>query len=222
MSKRRKTTGKARREAQQRAGRNRKILAGLFALVLVTAVIFVTWQQAGGGSALPADQIADPALGPETAPVTIVEYADFGCPACRAWHNAGIRQQVMDDFEGQVRFVWKDFPVITVQSPKAAQAGHCAAAQGQFWAYHDYLYERPGNLAEDGLKQAAFAVGLERAAFDRCLDDGQMARKVQRNEQEARRLGFRGTPGFTVNGKALAAPPSYDQLATLIQQALAQ
>ena len=50
-------------------------------------------------------------------------------------------------------------------------------------------------------------MGLDVAAFDKCLDDGDMQRKVQAGDQEARRLGIRGTPGFAINGTALAAPP---------------
>ncbi|RME62740.1 MAG: hypothetical protein D6790_05820, partial [Caldilineae bacterium] len=185
------------------------------------AFIFVLWRQTvGGGSALPAADVPDPFLGAEAAAVEIVEYGDFGCPACRAWHNAGIREQVLQNYGDRVRFVWKDFPVITRYSPKAAEAAHCAAAQGKFWAYHDFLYEQTSNIQVDGLKQAAAALGLDQTAFDQCLDEGQMAEKVRVNENEARRYGFRGTPAFALNGQPLPGPPSYQQLATRIEQAL--
>ena len=152
----------------------------------------------------------------------IVEYADFGCPACRAWHNSGIREQVLATYGDQVRFVWRDFPVITPQSPKAAEAGHCAGRQDKFWEYHDLVYESGAGLSVSLLKQYADQLELDRTAFDQCLDQGLMARKVQANDQQARALGLRGTPGFTLNGRPLPAPPSYDQLAGLIAEATTQ
>lgn len=223
MSKqRRKLTRQQRREQQQKTKLQQRIIVGATGLLILAAVIFVTWQQTGGSAALPAEAVADPALGPETATVEIVEYADFGCPACRSWHNAGILEQVRAAYGDKVRFVWKDFPVITPQSPKAAEAGQCAAAQGKFWEFHDYVYENFAGLEVSTLKQYASAVGLDQEAFNQCLDSGQMVRKVRANEQEARRLGLRGTPGFAINGKPLPAPPGFEQLASLIQQELNQ
>jgi len=215
-----------RRDARQQEQRNKKqqqrLIAGAGALILLTALVYFTWQGMGAGQALAPDAVPDPVLGNNEAVVEIVEYGDFGCSACKAWHNRGIREQVLDAFGEQVKFVWRDFPVITPQSPKAAEAGQCAGAQGQFWAYHDYLYEMAGGLDVAELKRTASAIDLEMDDFNACLDDGIMAAKVQSGAQEARRLGMRGTPAFTVNGQALAAPPSFDQLATYVLQASAQ
>lgn len=185
-------------------------------------IFYFTWQETTLSSPSVAVAAADPAIGPESAPVEIVEYADFGCHACRAWHNAGIREQILTAFSDQVRFVWKDFPVITSQSPQAAEAGHCAAAQGKFWEFHDLVYEQFAGLGLDALQGYATRIGLDTTAFAQCLDQRVMRPKVQANDQEARLLGLRGTPGFAINGRPLPAPPSFDQLATLIQQELAQ
>ena len=93
------------------------------------------------------------------APVRIVEFGDFGCPSCRAWHNSGIKEALLAEFGDQVSFTFRHFPVITRQSPKAAEAGQCASEQGRFWDYHDYIYEStPQNaLAVDQLKNYANA-----------------------------------------------------------------
>lgn len=216
MSKRNTRERQARKTSQRR---NRNLIFGLVMVALVAALGFFAWQPTTGGSAIPADEVADPVLGNEAAPIEIVEYGDFGCHACRSWHNAGIRDQVVAAYGDHVRFVWRDFPVITANSPKAAEAAQCAGAQEQFWPYHDYLYERGGDLSARSLKQYAQEIGLDQSRFDACLDEGLMAAKVRDNEQQARRLGLRGTPGFTVNGRPLPAPPSYEQLAALIDQA---
>jgi protein-disulfide isomerase len=205
-------SSRRKRQESQRQGWQGKWLGILALAALLILIIYFTWQETGGSGGLSAAEVGDPALGPADAPVVITEYADFGCSACRAWHNYGIREQVLATFGDQVRFVWKDFPVITAQSPKAAEAGHCAADQGEFWAYHDIVYENFAGLNEQALRSYATNVGLDMERFDQCLADGLMGPKVRANEQEARQLGLRGTPGFAVNGRPLPAPPSYEQM----------
>lgn len=207
-----------RKKKQASQSRNRNLIVGIIAAVFVFGLGYVTWQQTSGGDAIPANEVADPVLGPETAVVEIVEYGDFGCSACRAWHDAGIRQQVMRVYGDSARFVWRDFPVITPDSPAAAEAAQCAGAQDQFWAYHDYVYESGGSLNNLSLKRYAQEIGLDTEAFNACLDGGQMTAKVRDNEQKARALGLRGTPSFTVNGEVLPGPPTFAYLATLIEE----
>jgi protein-disulfide isomerase len=83
------------------------------------------------------------------------------------------------------------------------------------------VYEQFAGLELNALQGYAAQIGLDLAAFNQCLEQGQMRQKVLANDQEACRLGLRGTPGFAINGRPLPAPPSFEQLATLIQQELA-
>src|SRR5262245_51702553 len=163
----------------------------------------------------------DPALGPTTAPVTIVEYGDFGCPSCRAWHHAGILSQIRAQYGEQVRFVWRDFPVITPQSPQAAEAAQCAYEQGRFWDYHDYLYERAQSLSADTLKAAAAELQLDTAKFSQCLDSHRHAATVERDLDDALAHRFRGTPSFLINDQPLVGPPSFELLQHTIDALLA-
>lgn len=222
MAKGKRVARQEEREAKQQVKRKNNLVVALVAVAFVALLSFVTWQSMGGGAGIDPSTLADPAIGPADAKVTIVEYSDFGCPACRAWHNSGTLERVIAAYGDQVRFVWKDFPVVTPQSPLGAQAGQCAEAQGKFWAYHDRIFENFAGLERGALSTYATAVGLDVAAFDQCLDSGDMQRKVQAGDQEARRLGIRGTPGFAINGVALAAPPNFDQLAGFIQKELAK
>ena len=114
-------------------------LGGIGVVVIIIGTLLL-WPRSEARSVDAARLVDDPALGPTTAKVTIIEYGDFGCPTCRAWHRAGILDQVLAQYGDQVRFLWRDFPVITPQSPKAAEAGQCAYDQGKFWDYHDLLY----------------------------------------------------------------------------------
>ena len=143
------------------------------------------------------------------APVSIVEYADFGCPACRAWHNAGAMEQIQDQFGDQVSFTFRHFPVITRESPKAAEATQCAADQGAFWAYHDYVYDRVATpLTDDKLIAAASVVGLNNETFAACLTSGEKRAYVDRDHASALAAGARGTPTFLINGQLVSSNPA--------------
>jgi protein-disulfide isomerase len=165
--------------------------------------------------------VDDPALGSTTAPVTIVEYGDFGCPSCRAWHRAGILSQIRAQYGEQVRFVWRDFPVITPRSPQAAEAAQCAYDQGRFWDYHDYLYERAQSLSLGALKAAAAGLQLDTAKFSHCLDSHRHAATVERDLDDALAHRFRGTPSFLINEQPLIGPPSFEILQQTIDAILA-
>jgi protein-disulfide isomerase len=129
--------------------------------------------------------------------------------------------EVLAQYGNKVRFVWRDFPIITPQSPKAAEAGQCAFDQGKFWEYHDLLYERAPALSVSDLKSYASELGFDTATFDQCLDSGQYQGKVDRSFQDARAHHFVGTPSFLVNGQPLAGPPSLETLQSLIDTILA-
>lgn len=120
----------------------------------------------------------------------------------------------------QIRFVWRDFPVITAQSPKAAEAAQCAYDQGFFWEYHDLLFERANSLRVGDLKAYAGELDLDSAAFNQCLDSGQHQATVENDLQDAYRHRFRGTPSFLVNDQPLAGPPNFQSLQNLIEPIL--
>ncbi|MEM7536729.1 MAG: thioredoxin domain-containing protein [Chloroflexota bacterium] len=238
-----KKASREERRRQRQAQKRQRTLITIGAIILFVGFLsYMTFQQSGSVDALPAASVPDPTLGVEETEtgndtaasdtpdsntsgatnqpiVEIVEYGDFGCHACQLWHESGIRERILTDYGDQVRFVWRDFPVITANSPLAAEAGHCAGAQDKFWEYHDHVYENLAGLRKNQLVNYAKDIGLDEEQFQMCLDQGLMKAKVQSNEQQARAIGLRGTPGFTVNGRPLSGPPSYDTLASLIQSA---
>lgn len=193
------------RQAREQSGKRKRTIAIVAVLALGAAAFFLLPRADVPEAAAVGERRLqlDPSKGPEAARVTISEYGDFGCPSCRAWHQAGIIDQIMEFYGDQLRFVWRDFPVITGRSPKAAEAGQCAFDQGEFWAYHDNLYEQPDavvDLRVDALKRYATEIGLDAEAFNTCLDSGQHEDTVQIDWDEGHRLGLRGTPSFLVNG----------------------
>jgi protein-disulfide isomerase len=169
----------------------------------------------------PAPMAAAPALGPETAPVTIVEYADFGCPACWAWYKGDVLNNLIAKYGDQIRFVWRDFPVITLLSPKAAEAGQCAHEQGKFWEFHDAVYQHDGAIEANDLKAYAAEVGLDLAQFDDCVTSRRYRERVNAEQQESFDRGLTGTPAFFVNNQPVIGPQPLSVFESVIDPLLA-
>jgi protein-disulfide isomerase len=203
--------------------RRRSWLGVLIALVVVVGGLFA-WQVASGRSGTPTVSAARMAeqhsRGPETAPVTVVEYGDFDCPTCIAYFQSGTLQRILSDYPDQVRLVFRQLPIITPVSPKLAEASECAADQGAFWPFHDLLYEMaPTQPAQ--MPDLAKQLGLNLGSFTTCLESGRYAALVQVETQEGFQHGFHATPAFLINGQPLIGPPSYDILHQQIQDILA-
>ena len=129
-----RTTARQRRSRRQtQTGRTRAVLVTLLVLGIVGAVFVAATSNRSHGIQAEAGNARfdyDPVLGDPAAPVTIIEYGAYGCSACRAWHRAGIIEQVLAEFPGQVRFVFRDFPVIVpAYDQMAAEVAQCALDQ---------------------------------------------------------------------------------------------
>ncbi len=170
-------------------------------LIVLLVVIFLAFRPQGMTAAIANIDRPNPQIGPKDAPVTIVEFGDYGCSSCRIWAAAGMRQQLLDKYGNKVRFVWADFPVITLDSFKAAEAGRCAYDQNKFWEYQDYVYNNYQGIDIPTLKFYAGRVGLDQVVFDQCLDSGVKAAEVNLDRKDAMIRSIGGTPTFIINDK---------------------
>jgi protein-disulfide isomerase len=144
----------------------------------------------------------DPARGPANAPVTIVEFTDFQCPACAAMHP--VIEEVLKAYGDKVRFVVRDFPLDRHENArKAAEAANAANAQGKFFEYAALLFKRQQALDIPSLKKYASELGLDRARFDAALDRGTYAAEVKRDVDDGEMYGVGVTPTIFVNGVQL-------------------
>lgn len=152
-----------------------------------------------------ADVSYDPARarGNVHAPVMIVEFADFECPYCRA-AEATVKT-VLASHPNEVAFAFRDFPLTQLhpQAESAAEAARCAGEQGQFWAYHDYLYASPANLAMPAMLKEAESLKLDEKQFQTCLLSDKYSSQIQRDFQDGVNAGGTGTPAFFINGAYL-------------------
>ncbi|HJX60961.1 MAG TPA: DsbA family protein [Dehalococcoidia bacterium] len=163
----------------------------------------------------------DPAWGPEDAPVTIIEFSDFQCPFCSRFFTETY-PQIRQEYEGQVRFVYRDFPLTSLHenAQKAGEAGECADEQGKFWDYHDTLFNNASALDDASLKGYASQLGLDSGTFDQCLDSGKYTEEVQKDYQEGISYGVTGTPAFFINGVTLIGAQPYANFKAAIDAAL--
>ena len=145
----------------------------------------------------------DHSLGPDHAPVVLVEYGDFECPNCK--QAAPAVEIVLRRFEGQVRFVFRHFPLIDVHphALAAAEAAEAAGAQGRFWEMHRQLFDHQSHLDREHLLRYGADLGLDMVRYTADLDDETHRQHVLQHLDTGKRSGVRGTPGFFVNGRIL-------------------
>lgn len=181
----------------------------------------------------PVAKDRDHIRGNPDAPVTLIEYSDFECPFCKRFHLTA--KQVMDEFKGKVRWVYRHFPLDELHPVKArreAVASECAAEIGgndAFWKFADRFYElTPSNNRTDIDKlvpQIAREIGLDKAKFASCLASGRHDRRVQEDVESATASGGRGTPWSIVVSKSgktypLSGAQPYAAVKQLIDLAL--
>ena len=150
-----------------------------------------------------------PARGPEAAPITIVEFSDFQCPFCQ--RVIPTLDEVLEKYPDQVRVVYRNLPLRSHDRARpAAEAALCADEQGQFWPYHDKLFENTRQLEDDNLLAYAGELGLDAGKFKACYEENRFAQQVSDDVDAARAAGISGTPAFVVNGILIsgAKPPA--------------
>jgi len=163
----------------------------------------------------------DPYWGPDDAAVTIVEFSDFQCPYCARFFLETY-PQIEQQYEGKVKFVYRDFPLTAIHqyAEKAAEAAGCASNQSKYWEYHDLLWTKQQALDEDSLKSYAADLGLDTDAFNGCLDSGTYADEIQNDIQEGQSYGVDGTPAFFVNGQFMSGALPFADFKAVIDAAL--
>ena len=150
--------------------------------------------------------------------VTVTEFSDFQCPYCQ--QAAGVAEQLRQIYGDNVNFVFKQMPLpMHPYAFKAAEAAVIAQQQGKFWEYHDRLFAAT-DLSVDALKAMAAEIGLKPDEFSEALDSDASRAAVEKDIQDAKQLGVRGTPAFFVNGKQIRGAATLARLTGTIDSAL--
>ncbi|MCS6902409.1 MAG: thioredoxin domain-containing protein [Polyangiaceae bacterium] len=141
-----------------------------------------------------------PQKGPDSALVTVVEWADFECPFCK--RASPILESMVDRFPGKVRFLFKVYPLsIHPHAEPASRAAFAALNQGKFWEMHHKLFEKAPALENADLEKYAKEIGLDLAKFKADLDSPAVAARVARDKKQGDQAGLQGTPLIFINGR---------------------
>ena len=173
---------------------------------------------------LPEISDDDIVIGSRDTAVTVITFSDFQCPYSRAFHENGVKE-MLAEYGDRVTFVFKNLPLsFHPQARNAALAGECANEQGKFLAYADALFTRQQEWgATEGtqaFKGYASRLGLDRKAFDACLDEERYADKIDADMAEAASFGVDGTPGTFVGETFLSGAQPYEALKEVIDERL--
>ena len=159
-----------------------------------------------------------PVYGPADAKVTLVEFLDPECEACRAIHPIvnDLKTKYPERFQRVVRYM-----PLHGNSVLAASAAEAAGEQGRYWEYLDVLYRAQSEWGEQQTPQRtrfleyARVLNLDLAVFEKSLDDPKHAAKVERDRADGVASGVKGTPTFFLNGKLLELKATGDLEAAL-------
>lgn len=167
------------------------------------------------------------ALGDPNAPLTLVEFADYGCPYCRQYETITFPQLKANYIDtGKIYYIYKHFPITSRQGGIAAQAAECAGEQEQFWQMHEALFQAAPEwdgdegLARDYFRTYAKHIGLDQQTFDTCLAEGR-SNAVDRDFNEGMTLNVNATPSFFIGAKRLIGAQSFADFAEVIDRELA-
>lgn len=155
---------------------------------------------------VPAVNDGDYIRGDVDAPLTIIEYSDFECPYCERFHPT--MEQVMEEYDGQVRWVLRNFPLsFHPNAEDAGVAAECAGQQGKFWEYGDELFANRSSFSDDYYLELAGDFGLNTSDFTECYEGSEARAKVRAQAQGGAAAGVTGTPGsFIIDEDGNATP----------------
>jgi protein-disulfide isomerase len=160
------------------------------------------------------------ARGPEGAPVTIVEFADYQCPYCgRGYENM---KAVVQKYPDKVKWYFRDFPLsFHQQAMSYATAATCAGKQGKFWEMHDSLLDNQKTMeAKGGPEGLATELGLDVNAFKACLEDKEVAASIMADMTDAQAVGVTGTPAYFINGIMVSGAQPVENFSAIIDREL--
>ncbi len=159
-----------------------------------------------------------------TASVTMVQFADFQCPACGAYEP--IVREVMAKNSNDVKLVFRHFPLTNMHRNAllAAKYAEAAGRQNKFWELHDILYDKQKEWGESLDAESFFetqvaSLGLDMAQIKKDVADPAIENIILAEYKEGTQFGVKGTPSFFINGIKIESPRSVEEFTQVIQKA---
>lgn len=205
-----------------------KVIVIITVLVVAGAVFWgIRTQDSGSKSVNVEVTDEDKYLGDKNAKVTLVEYSDFQCPACKAYED--IIKEIRNAYSAEdLRIVYRHFPLRSIHpnADLAAQATEAAGEEGKFWEMKDELFKNQAEWSKEKDPRGLFgayakAIGLDIAEFEEdLLPEDDSKERVEKDYQSGVALGINSTPTFILNGVVIKNPQTVDEFKALIDAEL--
>ena len=213
------------------------LIIALIAVGGIAALTYASTRPNAAANASPVDttlpKVASQGyvMGSPTAPLEIIEFGDFECPACGRFAvltEPDVRKNFID--AGKVRWRFIDYPLSMHRNTwQASRAAACADEQGKFWPFHDLLYQNQDrwnteatNDPDKVMKEYGRQLGLNSQQFDQCVDSKKYQAKIQAHLVLAEQRKVQSTPTFVIGDQQVASALPYDDMAKYITDALAK
>lgn len=215
--------------------KNKKILFSLTALIVIGAVISViklasnpnnqSTDNKPSATAIAVSAINDNEniKGNKEAKTILIEYSDFQCPACGAYHP--ILKKITEDLSSQLKFSYRHFPLPQHKNAKlAAIVAEAAGKQNKFWEMHDLIFQNQSDWSNEKNAAIVFAkyaqdLDLNIEQFQTDIISDSLKAKIENDYKSGVKAGVNSTPSFFLNGKKLNNPRNYDDFKNAIEQA---
>ncbi len=162
----------------------------------------------------------DPVLGVENAVITMVEFSDFRCGYCGRF-ALEILPTLLENYGDELNFVYRNYIMFGQPSYDAALAASCAHDQGEFWSYHNLLFEIDDEFSRDVFISLAEQLELNTEIFTDCYDNDTHRDGIFADLEEGRSLYITGTPTFFINGRPIIGAQPYVNFVQVIEEELA-
>lgn len=199
---------------------------GIVAIIVSVAALFGIWKLTSKPAVQTKVSIElsrdDHKIGSDSAKLTLIEYSDFQCPACKAYQS--MVKQVVEKYKDRLLFVYRHFPLQQHKNAQAAAlASEAAANQNQFWQMHDKLFKEQDEWANSAKPNETFIryandLKLDIEKFKRDLDSDKAKNKIKSDQESGVSFGVNSTPSFFLNGKKLDNPRSVEEFEKLINR----
>ena len=217
-----------KRKERQKAGLIRNLRNWSIGLIVVGALVFGGYR-AWNWASTPVETAdiqevlgvaeGDWVKGNPEAQITIVEYADYQCPACAL--SQPLVKRVVEEYSENVKVVSRPFPLVTIHANalNAAKASEAAGLQDKFWEMHDMLFAKQEEWSDDrNAKDKFFGYAedleLDIEKFKSDFDSSEVKERVEKDLFDGQRLGVSGTPTFYMNGAKLNRMKDFDDFAS--------
>jgi len=222
------------RGSNERRSIIKKVVSWMATFIIIGGAVFGA-VYIGSNSADDGDQTAsvinvvtvkqgDWMIGSTTAPVTLIEYSDFQCPACKLYDP--ILRKLIEDYGDKVSLIYRHFPLSQHQQAKpTAYAAEAAGRQGKFWEMHDIIFDKQNEWADrpsvnSKLENYAKGLGLNMEKFKADFSDSAIKTKVEADFKSGIEAEVNATPTFFLNGVKIDAPRSLEEFKNKIDGAI--